>query len=389
MKSNEKKISLVNNTISKSEINEIAKWLKKNERLTKGNLTIEFEKQWSKWLGRKYSLFVNSGSSANLAMFYALILSGKLRNNKIIVPSVSWVTTVSPVMQLGLEPILCDSDKDTLGLDINHLKKLIETEKPSALILVHVLGVPNKMNEIITLCNDNDIILLEDSCESVGSEYNNIKTGCFGLMSSFSTYYGHHFSTIEGGLISTDDEDMYNILLSIRSHGWDRDLNSETREKLRSKYNIDEFRGLYTFYYPGFNLRSTDLQAKIGLLQLDKLDSIVENRVNNFKIYHDLIKNDYWKISPCENTIISNFSYPIINPNLHKIVDDLTKNNIECRPLVCGSIGRQPFYIEKYGIQKDLNFADIVHDYGLYVPNNHELKESQIKLICKVINRNI
>lgn len=389
MKLNEKKITLVNNTISKTEINEIAKWLKKNERLTKGNLTIEFEKQWSKWLGRKYSLFVNSGSSANLAMFYALILSGKLSNNKIIVPSVSWVTTVSPVMQLGLEPILCDSDKDTLGLDINHLKKLIEIEKPSALILVHVLGIPNKMDEIITLCNDNNIILLEDSCESVGSEYNNIKTGCFGLMSSFSTYYGHHFSTIEGGLISTDDEEIYNILLSIRSHGWDRDLNPETREKLRSKYEIDEFRGLYTFYYPGFNLRSTDLQAKIGLLQLNKLDSIVENRIKNFQIYHNLIKNNYWKISPCDNNVVSNFSYPIIHPNIDKIVGDLIKNNIECRPLVCGSIGRQPFFFEKYGIQKDLDFADIVHDCGLYVPNNHELKESEIKLICKIINKNI
>ena len=142
-------INLVKDTIDINDINKLIEWLKTNPKLTKGELTIEFEKQWSKWLGVKYSVFVNSGSSANLAAIYSLILSGKLKNNKIIVPAVSWVTTVTPAIQLGLTPIMCDCDINNLGLDINHLKQLIKEETPSAIILVHVLGFPNHMNEII------------------------------------------------------------------------------------------------------------------------------------------------------------------------------------------------------------------------------------------------
>ena len=282
------KITLVKDTIDIDDVNKLIDWLKTNPRLTKGNLTIEFEKKWSEWLGVKYSIFVNSGSSANLAAIYSLILSGKLKNNKIVVPAVSWVTTVTPAIQLGLEPIMCECDMDNLGLDINHLKEIIKTENPSAIILVHVLGFPNYMDEIVELCNENNILLVEDTCESIGSEYKGKKLGTIGDLSTFSFYFGHHISTIEGGMVSTNDEELYHILLSIRSHGWDRDLPQEKQEFLRKKYNIDSFRSLYTFYYPGFNLRATDLQAFIGLNQLEKLTTIVENRYKNYLRYKKL-----------------------------------------------------------------------------------------------------
>ena len=259
------KIKLVKDTIDDKDINMLIEWLKTNPKLTKGPITIEFEKKWSEWLGVKYSVFVNSGSSANLASIYSLLLSGRLRNKKIVVPAVSWVTTVTPIIQLGLTPIMCDCDMDNLGLDVNHLKQIIEEETPSAIILVHVLGFPNHMDEIIKLCKEKNILLVEDTCESMGSEYNNKKLGTIGDLSTFSFYFGHHMSTIEGGMISTDDEELYHILLSIRSHGWDRDLPEEKQLMLRNKHNVDKFRSLYTFYYPGFNLRSTDLQAFIGL----------------------------------------------------------------------------------------------------------------------------
>ena len=158
------RIPLVKDTINKEDIDNLIKWLSQNPRLTKGELTPIFEKKWSEWLGVKYSVFLNSGSSANLAMIYSLIISNKLKNKKIIVPSVSWVTTVTPAIQLGLEPIMCDCDKDDLGLDIDHFKLLVEKHKPSCVILVHVLGIPNKMNEIIEICEQNNIILLEDTC---------------------------------------------------------------------------------------------------------------------------------------------------------------------------------------------------------------------------------
>ena len=263
------KINLVKDTIDTIDIADLIKWLESNPKLTKGPLTIEFESAWSTWLNKKYSVFVNSGSSANLAAIYSLILSGKLKNKKIVVPAVSWVTTVTPVIQFGLEPIMCDCDLDNLGLDIKHLKDIIKNDNPAAIILVHVLGFPNHMKEIIELCNEHDILLIEDTCESIGSKYQNKNLGTFGILSTFSFYFGHHMSTIEGGMISTDDEDLYHLLLSIRSHGWDRDLPLLKQNELRKKYDINDFRALYTFYYPGFNLRCTDLQAFIGLRQIN------------------------------------------------------------------------------------------------------------------------
>ena len=382
------KIDLVKDTINSEDIEKLISWLQTNPRLTKGDLTVEFEKEWSKWLGKKYSVFVNSGSSANLAAVYGLLLSGKLRNNKIVVPSVSWVTTVTPSIQFGMEPIMCECDEDNLGLNINHLKQIIKEHDPSSIILVHVLGFPNHMNEILELCKEHDIKLIEDTCESIGSKYEGNKVGTFGDLSTFSFYFGHHMSTIEGGMISTDDEDLYHILLSIRSHGWDRDLPKTKQIELREKYNIGDFRSLYTFYYPGFNLRATDLQAFIGLHQLTKLDKIVENRYKNYMKYHEEIKNPEWKINPPNNSYISNFSYPIITKNIKQLVEKLTENNIECRPLICGSINEHPFWYERYGKQ-DFPISKKVHEYGLYLPNNHQMTEDEINKVISVVNQYI
>jgi CDP-6-deoxy-D-xylo-4-hexulose-3-dehydrase len=382
------KITLVKDTIDIDDINNLIEWLKTNPRLTKGDLTIEFEKKWSEWLGTKYSVFVNSGSSANLAAIYSLILSGKLKNNKIVVPAVSWVTTVTPAIQLGLEPIMCECDMDNLGLDINHLKEIIKNENPSAIILVHVLGFPNHMDEIMELCKENNIMLIEDTCESIGSEYNGNKLGTLGDLSTFSFYFGHHMSTIEGGMVSTNDEELYHILLSIRSHGWDRDLPKEKQEFLRKKYNVDSFRSLYTFYYPGFNLRATDLQAFIGLNQLEKLSTIVENRYKNYLRYKNEIKNDYWNVSPPENSYVSNFSFPIITKNIKSLTKALMDNNIECRPLICGSINEHPFWYERYGKQ-ELPNSKMVHEYGIYIPNNHQMTDDEISKVIKIVNNNI
>ena len=152
-----KKIDLVKDTIDSDDIQKLISWLQTNPRLTKGELTVQFEKEWSEWLGKKYSVFVNSGYSANLAAIYGLLLSGKLKNNKIVVPAVSWVTTVTPAVQFGMEPIMCECDEENLGLNINHLKQIIEEHNPSCIILVHVLGFPNHMDEILELCEKHNI----------------------------------------------------------------------------------------------------------------------------------------------------------------------------------------------------------------------------------------
>lgn len=376
-------IKLVKNNITIEELNKLQKWLATDPRLTKGVVTEEFENKWSEWLGVKHSCFVNSGSSANLLMMDALIQSNRLKSKKIIVPAVSWVTTVAPVMQLGLTPILCDCDEDDLGLNIDHLQQIVSENEIGAIIIVHVLGVPNKMVEILSICDQYGIILLEDCCESPGSEYNGQKVGTFGLMSSFSFYYGHHISTIEGGMVSTNDLDLHAVVRSIGSHGWARDLPEFHKKGLENKFKIDPFDSLYTFYYPGYNFRSTDLNAFLGISQLEKIDEIVNKRNANYIRYKEKL-NDFWNQSNSKS-FISNFAFAIISKQRKEIVDKLLLNNVECRPLICGSIGRQPFWINKYG-EIGLENADKVHFNGFYIPNNQDLTAKEVDFICDIIN---
>ena len=376
-------ITLVKDTIDNKDIDRLIDWLKTYPRLTKGLVTLEFEAKFSKWLGRKYSVFCNSGSSANLLMLS--VLKEKYGSKKVVVPSVAWSTDLAPVIQLGLQPILCDCNMKDLAVDLEHLEKIFTEESPDALLLVSALGLVPDMNKIVELCSKYDVILLEDTCESMGCEFVNRKLGTFGIMSSFSTFFGHHISTIEGGLISTDDKELYELLVAIRSHGWARDLSVETQLNLLEEWNVSEFDSLYTFYYPGFNMRSTDLQAYIGLAQVDKLDDWGRKRLTNFNLYQELIENDYWKPDIDLNHFVSNFAYPIIHPNRNIIVENLRKNDVEVRPLICGSMGTQPFCVKKYG-RLELPNVSVVDKYGFYVPNHPTLTYDEIELICNIVN---
>ena len=374
-----KKYSLVQDTISKQEIISLSKWLLKGEQLTKGKLTLEFEKKFSKYINRNYSLFVNSGSSANLLMLSALIENNKLKTKKAIVAGVSWSTTLSPFMQNNFDIELCDCSNKDLGIDIDNFELLCKKHNPSIAIMVNVLGHPNNIKKIKKLCKKYDVILLEDSCEALGTVLYGKKLGTTGLASSFSFYYGHHISTIEGGMVVTDNYELYNIMLSIRSHGWFRDLNKDFQDKLTKKYKVDEFRNLYTFYYPGYNFRSTDLNAFLGINQLKKVDKISKVRNDNFYCYKkNLI--DFWCQKSLSN-FVSSFAFGTLVENRMDVFKYLKKFNIETRPLICGNIGRHPFWIKKYGKQA-LKNADIVHDYGLYLPNNFNLKKKDIDYIC-------
>ena len=377
-------IPLVKDTIDKEDIDQLIEWLKTYPHLTKGELTLEYEERWSKMMGCKYSVFVNSGSSANLLMLYSLIEAGYLsRGDKVVVPAVSWSTDLAPVIQLGLEAILCDCNMENLSIDIDHLKEIIRKESPKALLLVSVLGLVPDMGTIADICEKNNIVLLEDACESLGSESNYKKIGNFGLMSSFSTYFGHHISTIEGGMVCTSDSKYDNILKSIRSHGWSRDWTAEEQEAHREVWGISEFDSLYTFYYCGFNVRSTDLQAFIGLNQLDKLDNIIEARNKNYLTYLRLLG-----FESNSKHFNSNFAFPLVNSNRDAIAKALSEEGIECRPLVCGSMSKQPFYLKKY--PDEVNYlpnAERVRTYGMYLPNHHLLTEKDIERVCNVVKK--
>lgn len=382
-----KKIDLIQDTIDNQDIDNLIEWLKTYPRLTKGSKTIEFESKWAQWLGTKYSVFVNSGSSANLLMLYTLKILNKMKNNKVCVPSLCWVTDLSPVLQFDLEPLLIDCNLDNLSVDLNHLEQVFQTENPSVLILVSVLGLSPDMESIVNLCEKYDVILLEDNCESQGTKFKEKKLGNFGLMSSFSTYFGHTMSTIEGGVISTNDTEVYNTLLQLRSHGWDRDLSTEAQKELREKWDVNDFSALYTFYVPGFNLRSTDLQAQIGIKQLDKVDGMINNRYINFLYYKSKLDGKIWFPTTIDDSYTSNFAIPVItktSEDKERLIKELTDNNISCRPLISGSMGSQPFYKKLYG-ETLLPNCTIVDERGIYVPNHDKMTKDDIDRICEIL----
>jgi CDP-4-dehydro-6-deoxyglucose reductase, E1 len=376
-------INLVSDTIDREDINALIEWLKQEPipQLTKGELTKELEKKWAFKVGTEYSVFVNSGSSAILLLL-AAYKEQLGYNPKIVCPALSWATDVSSPMLLGYDIKLCDCNLNDLGCDLDELEGIFKEFKPDLFLSVSPLGLIPDMDRILDLCKKYKVVFIEDNCESMGSCIGtNGILGSFGHSSVFSTYYGHHLSTIEGGFINTSDKALYNLLLSIRSHGWDRDLKN-TEE--RKKWNINEFEALYTFYYPGLNVRSTDLQAFIGLRQLDKLSDFVDKRNYNFRYYLKNIKDNI--LSLTERGYVSNFAFPVVSRKKEKIVKDLQENGVSVRPLIAGSIGKQPFWIKKHGRYKYLN-ADLIHNFGFYLPNHQDLTEEEMGFIINIVNQ--
>jgi CDP-6-deoxy-D-xylo-4-hexulose-3-dehydrase len=381
-------INLVSDTINKEDINSLVEWLQQDPipHLTKGELTWELESKWASKLGTKYSIFVNSGSSSILLTLAALKQLNRLKNNKIIVPSLSWATDVSSPMLLGLTPIMCDCNFEDLSCDLIHLEKLFKEHNPGALILVSPLGLVPKMKSILNLCKKYNVLLLEDVCESMGSKYKGEYLGTFGIASFFSMYFGHHLSTIEGGFINTDDEDLYHMLLMMRSHGWDRDLPKWKQDELRKKYKCSDFDALYNFYVPGFNLRATDLQAYIGLRAIDKLDGYCKSRNKNFLKYLNKIEGNLLKIKNRKENFISNFAMPVVNKNRDKIIKQLIENNIEVRPLIAGNMASKPMWVYEYPTKLSLPNCELIEKYGFYIPNHQHLSEKDINKIINIIN---
>jgi CDP-6-deoxy-D-xylo-4-hexulose-3-dehydrase len=380
-------IKLVNDTIDKEDISELVKWLSQEQIpiLTKNQLTLELEKKWSSKINTKYSVYLNSGSSAILLTLAALIQSGKLKNKKIVVPSLSWATDISSPILLNMEPILCDCNLTDLSCDLTSLENMFNEHEPSCFILVSPLGLVPNMQKIMELCKKYDVLLLEDVCESMGSKFNGQYLGSFGFASFFSMYFGHHLSTIEGGFINTNDEEFYYLLLMMRSHGWDRDLPKKKQEQLRTKYQVTDFESLYNFYVPGFNLRATDLQAFIGLRAIEKLDNYSQIRNNNFKLYNELLSYNELKLDDFKSNFISNFAYPFMSKNKVSIVKNLQKNEIEVRPLIAGDMSQKPMWFEKFGHQI-LKNSRLIHEFGFYIPNHQKLTVGEINFICSIIN---
>lgn len=382
------KFHLAEDTIDAKDIAALIEWLQTGPRLTKGALTLEFEAKWGRWIGREHSVFCNSGSSANLLMFYALLLSGKLKNKKVIVPSAGWVTSIAPAIQFGFEPIMCEADPDTFGLDLHCLEVLLQKHQPSTVLMVQVLGVPHKMDSLMALKEKYGFILLEDACASIGSSTFGRKIGTFGDMASFSFYFGHQMSTIEGGMVSTENPHFRDLLLMSRSHGWSKDLEPAGHQALVERYEIDDLHKPFVFYEPGFNLRSTDLNAFLGLRQIEKLDWTAGRRHENHMQYKKRL-GEKFRIQRWQDpdSLISSISFCAIAENPEQrnaIATALTENGIETRLYTAGNLGLHPFWSNRYG-QAHFKTADQLHASGFFLPNHPSLKKEDVEFISQVV----
>ena len=384
------KIKLAEDTVQKDDVKALIGWLQQEPlpQLTMGELTKQFEEKAAKKIGRKYTVFCNSGSSANLLMFAALLESRKLRNNKVVVPAVSWATSSMPAIQLGFEPIMVGPEMDTFSLDLNNLESVCQKQDPSAVLCVEALGIPANIDELQFLSNKYGFELLMDDCAAVGSKYADGKyVGSAGVMSSFSLFWGHQVSTLEGGLVFTDNEHLYYLLLMMRSHGWLRGLPEEAQQKYVEYYQLNNFNKPFFFVVPGYNLRGTDLQAFLGLRQFDKLDQFAETRHKNHELYASLLSDKFpiqrWKTGER----VSSISFGFLAHSQfqrERIVEKLNEAEIENRMYSAGNLGRHPFYYERFGEFRHA-LADQIHDCGLFVPNQQNLTSKDVEFVCSVI----
>lgn len=360
---------------------------------TMGKKVVEFERKFASLHGGGHAVMVNSGSSANLlmvaALFYTNIASRKLiPGDEVIVPAISWSTTYFPLAQYGLKIKIVDVDVDTLNISVDEVKKAI-TKKTKAIFVVNLLGNPSNWKELKELAKEYGLILLEDNCESLGGRYESHACGTFGVMGSFSTFFSHHISTMEGGVIWTEDEELHQIILSLRAHGWTRNLPKNNL--IFEEHSEDYFDNAFRFVLPGYNLRPLEISAAIGCKQLDKLSSIINNRRKNAKIWQDLFtQNEYFTIQK-ETGQSSWFGFSLIaksggnfnRPRLRKLLED---NGFECRPIVAGNFAKQP--VMKYlncEVVGDLPNASLIDSNGLFIGNHHYDFEGPIRQIADII----
>ena len=375
-------ISYSKQVIDSKEIRAVSKVLK-SEYLTQGPLVKKFEEKISNYCNSKHAIAVNSATSG---LHIACMTLGVKKNDIVWTSAISFVASANAAVYCSADIDFLDISLEDYNIDIKSLeKKLIVAKRknklPKVIIVVHFAGNPCQMKEIYLLKKKYKFKIMEDNCESLGSSTKSKKLGTFGLASSHSLYYGHHISTIEGGLVSTNNRDLYNIFLAIRAHGWARDMEENYKKKLEKKYKIDEFDSLYTFYYSGFNIRSTDLNATIGINQLKKINKISNIRNRNFYYYKKNLQQFWSQNSQLD--LLSSFGYATFIKNRTEVFKYLKSHKIQSRPLICGNMGQQPFYKKKFTNQKLLKNASFVNKYGIYLPNHASLEPKNLDYIIK------
>ena len=385
---------LMNNNFTNNDISAVKKFLKnKDVILTQAKKVEEFEKKWSKWLGVKYSTFVNSGSSANyISLAILKALNKKNKKNEIIVPSLTWVSDVNSIIMNGFKPVFVDIDLNTLSMSPEKVIKKIN-KKTLAVFITHAQGFNGFTDNLLRQLKKRNIILIEDVCESHGAKHKNKKLGTFGTISNFSFYYAHHMTTIEGGMVCTNDKKIYDFSRIFRSHGMVRESKNKTFEKqMKKKYK--DLSPQFIFLHPTLNFRNNEIGAVIGINQLKSLNQNNKERTKNFVFFlKNLNREKYWTDYKIKGSC--NYAFPIIlkTNNIKKrdyFEKILSKYNIEFRRGNAGGGNhlRQPYLKEIINMKNLKNFKNVdkVHFFGYYIGNYPSLKKNKILEITKVLN---
>ena len=356
-----------------------------------GDSVKKFEDDFSNFLNTKYCVMTSSGSTANLlataALFYTKNPKLK-RGDEVIVPAVSWSTTYFPLQQYGLKLKFVDIDLETLNYDLDALRDSL-SDQTKMIMAVNLLGNPNDFDVINEMIEGKEILLLEDNCESMGAEYKRKQAGTFGIMGTFSTFFSHHMATMEGGFVTTNDQELYHILLSLRAHGWTRNLPKENHVSNKSD---DWFEESFRFVLPGYNVRPVEMSGAIGIEQLKKLPEFLEKRRQNAKLFLKLFKDHPDFIIQKDIDCSSWFGFSLIikpESNLDRkiVVQKLIDNGVECRPIVTGDFTQNEVmrYFD-YEIHGELKNAQHLHKNGFFVGNSQIDLQKEIKFLLKILN---
>lgn len=380
---------LMKDTFSFFDRLNLAKFILTSDRFTQGIEVAKFENEWSKWIGSKHSVFVTSGSTANFLLVSAIKEKFKLKTgDKVLVPVCTWVTNINPIFQLGLTPVFCDVNLQDYSFDIQSMLEIKKKHDDiKAVFVTHLLGIPAPVSQYKKIFPN--AIFIDDVCESHGCfDENGNKIGSNSLGATFSFYFGHHMSTIEGGMVSTNDSDLYDLMILKRNHGLARS-SVKFDEYANQNPEIDRS---FLFVTDGYNFRNTELSAKLGQFQMKKLDDFIKVRRKNYVDFVGLINSNFNFHPMTYQEGNSSFCFPFIcktNELKKKLIRLFEKNGIEYRPIVGGNLLRQP-YLSKYGkmlSNKDTINADILHENGVYIGNNQFVSNKDMKILSQIINQ--
>jgi len=385
-------LPLMENNITRQDLDAVIEFLKQDPApiLTNSKKCREFEEAWSKWLGVKHSVFINSGSAANSISMH--IIKELYGEGEVIVPPLTWVSDILGVMRAGLKPVFVDVNMKTLCMDEEQILAAI-TPKTRAVFLTHVLGFNGLSDRLVAELKKRNIPLIEDVCESHGATHKGKRLGSIGLMSNFSFYFAHHMSTIEGGMVCTNDDKIYQYARMFRSHGMTREC---TDEDLRAGFNSahPDLRPEFVFALPGYNFRSTEINAVIGLSQLPHLDANNKRRQENFQVFLDNIdKNKYFTEFESEGSC--NYAFTLVmrkaDPDFcNRLIKTMQDNKIEFRRGTAGGGNqlRQPYLIKALGKQDLTKFPNVdhIHFYGFYIGNFPTLGTDRVRKLCEILN---